>query len=472
MPINYYDLVTYLGLALLVIGVFLALTQSFRAAWVLAIASIPLSSEVLTGDRLGLEPDTMFFFPSDFWAPILTFFLVFTGLPFFKATFQTRLGRISLLYFFWMFIATLFSYDFVVSIKYFLLHLCYFLGYGILSYIYFREDLTTSVRVYTRYLWPFLGMVLFFCIVEHLLLGGAKHVVNEAIIPFFREHTVYGAFILWMLVAYGVLVWHRKLGIGGWSLVGALLVAWFLSYSRAAWLVAIVIVLGGWTFAWLSKQSPLFRLLVVGSLLLGSSAGLVYTINNATWIEDMFYKIGGDVGKMIASSTNLESNLSNLGRLHRWKIAIDQAIAHPFTGIGPNTFAEYYHHEKSKSPFWSIIRHVKEGFRFAGIHNEYLTAATEMGFVGFLLFGAIYFFSVYYPFRWIKQSSHQEARLIGLLIALPLLAYYLGGVVNNYMDHGKMAALVYLHWGMAMAVEWHLKQNAQKSNQVVFNSEN
>ncbi len=464
MPINYYDLVTYLGLALLVVGCFLALTRSPHAVWILAIASIPLSSEVLTGDIIGLSADTVFFFPSDFWAPILVLSLLFTGRSIATITSQTRLGLISLAYFAWMFLCSLLSSNPQISIKYFIIQLIYFFGYGLLSYVYLRNSLTTSIeRIYSEYVTPLLIVVLFFCIVEHLLLGASKEVTMIAITPFFREHTVYGAFTLWMLVAYGVLLWYKKRESGVWVIVGTIVtaVAWFLAYSRAAWLVGIVVLNGTWILGWLNRQTPLFRFLMISITLLGGSAGLVYAINNATLLEDMSYKAGGDLGKMLASSTNVESNVSNLGRLHRWQIALEQAISHPFTGIGPSTFAEYYHYEKSKTRYWAIFRKYKE--RFAGVHSEYLTAAAEMGFIGFGLLVLIYFVSLYYPYRLVAQAQSREEQMAGLLAGLPLLSYYLSGVVNNFMDHGKMAALVYLHWGIAMAIEWHLRQKSKES---------
>jgi hypothetical protein len=69
--------------------------------------------------------------------------------------------------------------------------------------------------------------------------------------------------------------------------------------------------------------------------------------------------------------------------------------------------------------------------------------------------------TLYYPLAYAFSAGDKQARLIGLLVSVPLLSYYLHAFINNFMDHGKVAALIYLHWGAAMALEVQMRKQKQ-----------
>ncbi len=463
MPFNYYDIVTDLTIIALGLAVFFLLKRDLRALWILAVACIPFSSEIIIEIPIKATELPVLFFPTDFLAGF-TFIAILLAIPFFSNKKEllmdlrnSKIFTFILLYFLWALITTVLSKNILVSAKFLLVQVAYLLTYAGIGYYLFRQNLTEMEWMYRRYMLGSLLAVFFVCIVEHLILGPNREMVDRAIMPFFREHTVYGAFTAWMFVAYFIL-W-RSFRLSLMLIVGLLFsgIALFLSYSRGGWLSAagalLLVPILGWLWR-LSRRQALTVLIGLGAI---AGGGIWFLISQGqVWLEDNLSAILGETGKRIASSFDTERDLSNVGRIHRWIVAWELFKQEPIKGIGPNTFAEQYHDIKKVSELFSNIK--KQEVAYAGIHSEYLTALTEMGIPGLILLVSIYGLTLYYSFQYAFSAKEKVNKTIGLLVAVPLLSYYLHAFINNFMDHGKIAALIYLHWGAAMALEGNLRK--------------
>jgi len=467
MPFNYYDIVTVLTVIALALAAFFFLKQDAKALWILAVACIPFSSEIVIEVPIQTTHLPILFFPTDFLAGIILVFIVLS-LPFLMARREVALGLrqskillVAALYFLWMGVSTIFSSSFIISAKFLVLQLAHFLSYGLLGYFLLREKPAEIELVYRRYMIVPLLAVLFICVVEHIILTPTRETVDRAIMPFFREHTVYGAFTAWMFVAYFIL-WQRfRLSL---ILTLGLLfsgVALFLSYSRGGWLSAAGALLLVPVLEWLWRLSRKQALIVLMGLGVIAAGSIWFLISHGqVWLEDILSDLLGDTGKRIASSFDTQQDLSNVGRIHRWIVAWELFKYDPVTGIGPNTFAEEYHAYKTLSSLITVIS--KVDLAYAGIHSEYITALTEMGIPGLILLVSIYGLTLYYSFHYAFSTEDKRRRITGLLVAVPLLSYYLHAFINNFMDHGKVAALIYLYWGAAIALEESLRKMQSK----------
>jgi putative inorganic carbon (HCO3(-)) transporter len=370
---------------------------------------------------------------------------------------NSRIFTFWVLYLFWMLVATLLSVHLIVSAKFFVMQFAYMLAYGGLGYYLMHRGTVDIESVYKRYLIGALVATFFVCVIEHIILGSKRNTVDQAIKPFFREHTVYGAFTAWMFLAYFILWRNSMVSL---SLLVALLfsgAALFLSYSRGGWL-SVLGALGLWPIiSWLGRLRRNQALAILAGLGLIIVGGISFLLSQGQmWLEDKLSELLGDTGKRIASSFDVERDVSNLGRIHRWIVAWELFEKEPVHGIGPNAFPEEYHAHKRSSMLFGAIR--KTDLAYAGIHSEYLTALAEMGIPGLLLLVAMYGLTLYYPFRYAVSAQSEYHKVTGWLVALPLLSYYLHAFINNFMDHGKIAALIYMHWGAAMALEVKLKE--------------
>lgn len=463
MPSEYSDILTNLTIIALGLAVFFVLKRDLKALWILAVACIPFSSEIMIEIPIQATDLPVLFFPTDFLSSFASI-VTLLAIPFLGSTKEvwpelknSKTFTFILLYFLWALIATILSSDKVVSIKFLLIQGVYLLTYAGIGYYLFKQNLMEMQWVYRRYMLGSLLAVFFVCIVEHFILGLNREMVDRAIAPFFREHTVYGAFTAWMFIAYFILWQNFRLSLI--LIVGLLFssIALFLSYSRGGWLSAVGALLLVPALKWLwqlRRQQALLVLTGLGVIVVG---GISFLISRGqVWLEDTLSDVLGDTGKRIASSFDTERDLSNVGRIHRWIVAWELFKQEPIEGIGPNTFAEKYYELRGSSTLFSNIKKLEVAY--AGIHSEYLTALTEMGIPGLILLISIYGLTLYYPFQYAFSAKDKRNRAIGLLVAIPLLSYYLHAFINNFMDHGKIAALIYLHWGAAMALEANLRK--------------
>jgi len=193
------------------------------------------------------------------------------------------------------------------------------------------------------------------------------------------------------------------------------------------------------------------RLVAVGLSGVALIGGLLALLQyNPEYLELQAYHVGGETGKHFASSFDVKQNLSNLERVNRWFAALQMIEERPGFGFGPNTFSrEYSAYQRSLTRTAISVELGEVG----GAHSEYLTAASEMGLVGFLLLIAVYGRSMWLGSKGLYRPIPYAERAVFILLGLPLLSYYLHGFINNFMDHGHMAGLVYLHWGLLGGLE-------------------
>jgi len=462
MPFNYYEIVTYLTIVILILSLYLIFAKKIKALWGLVIFSIPFSAEIMIELPIPELDLPVFFLPTDFLVGILclviptALFLTQSSTKVVKKLTNSRIMKFSTLYFLWMFVSSLTSKHLLVSMKYFSLQIAYFIGYGLLTAYVVYQNPELFIRAYDKYL-PISAIFTFFvCVVEHSILGFGKEAVASAIEPFFREHTVYGAFTAWIFVAYFVLWYHKRLSPVLLVTLLFSLAALYLSYSRGAWLTAVGALMLATSLRGLDRISRRQRFFLAGGLGIVGLLGVWYVVTERqAWLQDQLYDLLGDTGQHIASSFDVKHDVSNLGRIHRWRVAIEMFSYSPIFGIGPYCFAEEYSLFKISSDLLRTIQ--KADLRYAGIHSEYLTSLTEMGILGFILMTTIYIMTLYYPMRFALLSDSRINLILGLVIFTPLLSYYLHAFINNFMDHGKIAALIYMHWGAAIAIESRLR---------------
>ncbi|MCS7152894.1 MAG: O-antigen ligase family protein [Bacteroidia bacterium] len=425
----------------------LAAPLSRRIGWLLLAAGIPWASEIIESGTTTLT------LPTDIFAAIGGLGIVVYLL--FSPSIIAEIWRSSLLrwlgaYFLWMGITIAFSTDAVVSLKFWISQIAYAFAFGVGGYLYMRNaSQQGSFVLPTVLLLSALG-VLGICVFTHISLGGTKDTVERSISPFMREHTVYGAYSAWFFTMSVVLLalTRNLMMLGAVVLSGAAL---FLSYSRGGWLTALA-VLAIWAFIELLRRlssTARFFLAAMGGLFLLIAGVFIFSYNPEILQLQIRQKFG-EVGQHFASSFDLKSNLSNMERINRWFSAIQMIEDRPIFGFGANTFMkEYSAYQRSLTRTPVSVEMGEVG----GAHSEYLTAASELGLPGLFFLLGIYLTSLFVGLGGLIRKGPPELRWRYALFTLPLLSYYLHGFINNFMDHGHVAGLVYLHWGILAALQ-------------------
>lgn len=448
MPAEPRELLVFIITTVLGGGAVLALPLSRRHAWLFLALGIPWASEILETTTLTLT------LPTDVFAvlgglAIGTYFLLFPETLLYL--WRVSILRWVILYLAWMGITTAFSTNAIVSVKFWLSQTAYFVAFGIGGYFWTIGSERREKYEFLSYLLLLSATgVMSLCIMEHVELGATRATVDKSIYPFMREHTVYGAYTAWFFVL-GVVLFVMKPSILRGAAILIAGAALFLSYSRGGWLTAMA-ALGVWgAIEVLRRLSMVMRFFLVATggvaLLVG---GLVLVSYNPDILQLQARHRIGEAGGHFLSSFDVKKNPSNMERVNRWFSALQMIEERPIFGFGANTFTQEYSAYQRSLTRTSISVEMGE---VGGAHSEYLTAASELGLPGLLLLLGIYGSTLYFGLRGLWHTHDASLRWRYAILTLPLLSYYLHGIINNFMDHGHIAALVYLHWGLLAALQ-------------------
>lgn len=256
--------------------------------------------------------------------------------------------------------------------------------------------------------------------------------------PFFPDHTLWAAALalgLFLLVGLSreespkaseafqnrTPGWVRSVQFG---LFGTALL---LSTSRAAWLSVLV---AGCVWAFLVLGNKMRLILLFSLLFLGFWAGPI-------------------IARM------LRDDVSSMERLNRWSCALRMQKDKPLFGFGPGTFpSQYLDYQRPEEMTRISVREVATDTvphpkgRGGGVHSEYLRASTELGWPGLLLWLGLAGMGLWVGFKRSKWT------------ALALLTFFAHGLVNDFMQDGRIAALV---WG-GLALIFASKKSSKAGN--------
>jgi O-antigen ligase len=344
----------------------------------------------------------------------------------------------------WMLVTTFFSAMPWVSIKYLFIRVIFVLVFyvGILQYL--RDS-----RQGAALIWAFvlsLGTTVVWATLKHSHFGFIQEVNAWAPQPFFEDHTVYGATLALVFpLSLMVLFFGRKKfplpWLSSFILFPLIIAGLLLSYSRAVWLSLGVMLL--------MALILLFRVefkFVVGGIcvlvvvILGLRGPILERLN------EVQSERSSDLREHLMSSANINSSISNLERINRWKSAWDMFLDRPATGFGPGTYQFQYAPYQDDALTTRISTwHGDVG----GAHSEYLKPLSESGILGLVTFVALIMVVLKSGFRVLKKSPHPEDRFLAAAIILGLTTYYIHGLFNYFLHTDKVAALF---WGMSAMI--------------------
>jgi len=219
-----------------------------------------------------------------------------------------------------------------------------------------------------------------------------------------------------------------------------LLMAFYLSFSRAAW-ISLVVAIG---------VLIILKLRIKLSWLLGS--GLILGLLLFFYADDILYKMSrnsqdssGNFIEHVQSMSNISTDASNMERINRWTAAFGMIEEKPVFGWGPGTY-QFEYAPFQKGYYRTII---STDFGDGGnAHSEYIGPCAESGIPGMLTVFAIVFTFLIIGIKTYIYTEDKTLKLLSLCMVISLVSYYTHGVFNNFLDTDKLSAIV---WA-AMAV--------------------
>ena len=273
---------------------------------------------------------------------------------------------------------------------------------------------------------------------NHSLLGLLQSSSVYVCQPFFNDHTIYAACLAFIIPFFTFqTIYHPKtyLKLLSGILLTLLIAAVVFSYSRAAW-----ISLGASLLFYIATQFKIQFWHVI-SVIVISVIGLIINFNPIyDQLKQNGDKYDDNVSTHISSVTNLQNDASNLERINRWVCAYRMFMDKPITGHGSGTYQFVYDQYQTPEFMTRISSH--HGNK-GNAHSEYLTYLSENGFVGFILFTMLVFYSVYIALKLLYANISKNKKIIVYSVILGLITFYIHGLFNTFSDYDKMAVLYF-----------------------------
>lgn len=349
----------------------------------------------------------------------------------------------------WIAITSITSSMPLISIKYLILRMLYFIVLLYLPFILLVKKAITFKRIIAFYAIGLLVVILI--TLSKQLENGLfnKFAAHGSCNPFFTDHTSYAA-VLALIIPVGIALFissasaKRKIFFLAFTIV--LIVAFVLSYTRAAWLSLMVagVVWITWLLKIRFRYLALLAILFIGSI-------FYFQDNIIIWLNQHKTASSGDIRKHISSIANIRTDESNVERLNRWTSAIRMFKEKPLLGWGPGTFMFQY------APYQASYLKTRESSNLGlkgNAHSEYLGLLSEAGLpatLAFILIILILFYKGFNLALKLKPKSADRVILIGVLHGL--ITYVVHGFMNNFLDMDKVAVLFWGYAALILAME-------------------
>lgn len=443
---------TYL-IALPFIGVFLLAALFFLDfVYLLLIFVIPFSIEYYIGN---LSTDL----PSEPMAVVIMVFLFFyllTQKTQLKFLLSHQLTVILFLLWIWAIVATIFSTDILISIKYLAAKTWYITAFYIAAFVFTKtkDDLEKQVKILL------IPTVVAVCVVmvRHAMLGFSFDTINKACTPIFRNHVNYAIFIA-MLLPYIVYLWYiSKKSKWIYTLIIILFfVAIFFTYTRGVWLSLAVLPL---VLAIIYFKRLKIVLLLV---LLSASMAAIYLAHNNNYLKyapNFSTTIYHNQLNEHLTATFSGEDMSTMERFHRWIAALRMSKINLLNGTGPNTFVANY---KSYTVS-SFQTYISENEEKSTVHNYILLMLAEQGILAALLYCILLIFFYLNAQKYYHLSSSFEMKFLLLMIVCSQTIFFVNNLFSDLVESNKVGAMFFIN--IAWIVCWQRWRNI-KANQIL-----
>jgi putative inorganic carbon (hco3(-)) transporter len=340
----------------------------------------------------------------------------------------------------------------VVSLKFSLVNITYMLVFLFVVNYHFRSDPKLFPQLIAHYTAGLL-FVFGYALIRYHDFGWNPAVVKGIFLPFYRDHTIFGATAaiigtFWLVHAGNIkAVSGRMLAfIAGLIFLSAVI----LSGSRAA-IISIGFFLPVWLLLWL--RAHMKHLIVI------TIVAATFMIIFQHKIIDAIYRNTYESRSQntewsgnLLSAGNVTTDVSNIERLNRWYSGIKMFFDKPATGFGPGTYQfVYIPYQKKELMNRLTVRNPWNIPENSGgtAHSEYILALSEMGIIGFtalLLFLGRLFWIV---FTRARIHPHRP----GIVTAFAALSTYIfHALFNNFLNIDKFAFLFWIIAAYLLAV--------------------
>lgn len=354
----------------------------------------------------------------------------------------------------WMLVTCITSEIPLVSLKFWLSKIwfttaCY---WTIIQFV--KGDRRNILRYFNCYAVS-LAIVVLITTYKHALSGFDDHYAHWVMSPFYNDHTAYGCVLAFFLPITASCIFlpnnTRKAKILYSILTVIMLIGFYFSYSRAAW-ISLVVAIGIYIVLKLRIKLSwlILGITIAGSMLYFSADEILYKMSRNS--QDA----KGGVVELLQSISNISTDASNVERLNRWNSAFLMIKERPVVGWGPGCY-QFTYAPFQKSQFKTIITtNLGDG---GNAHSEYIGPCAETGIPGMLTVFGLLFISLYTGIRTYNHCKDKTDKLLCLMMTLALITYFVHGALNNFLDTDKLSLPFWGAFAVIVVINNKHKQN-------------
>ena len=344
---------------------------------------------------------------------------------------------------FWLLITSVTSQLPLVSFKFLISRLWFIVPMYFVGSILFRKF--ENAKLFSWLYVSSLLIVIAYTIYNHSLYAFKEAQGHWVMTPFYNDHTAYGAILaMFIPVMFGFgfdKSGKRCFRIIAFIVFGILMIALYLSYSRAAWISVV--------FALLVYFLILLRIRfrwILASIALVITIFITFKFEILDTLEKNKQDSSANFIEHIESIANISSDPSNLERVNRWQSALRMFGERPVFGWGPGTYQfEYAPFQRSME---KTIISTNAGDK-GNAHSEYIGPLAESGLLGMLTFLAIVVLIIRTGIRVYRNAGRKEVKLLSLATVLSFVTYAVHSLMNNFLDTDKASVPF---WGFAAII--------------------
>lgn len=351
----------------------------------------------------------------------------------------------------WILVTSITSSMPLVSFKFLLARLWFVVPFYFLGIVLFKD-----VRNITRFNWLYaiaLVIVIGYTTIQHSTYGFAEEQGHWVMKPFYNDHTAYGgilAFFLPVFVGYAFnSARSRTYRLYSGFVALILLIALYLSYSRAAWVsIAAIVVVAALIVFKVKMRWILTCLIILISSFYAFQSDIMYVLEkNKQDSSENFVE-------HIKSIYNISSDASNLERINRWQSAFRMFDERPLVGWGPGTY-QFNYAPFQRSQDRTIIS--TNAGDLGNAHSEYIGPLAEQGILGLVTTLILIITVLYTGIKVYQKAKNKEIKLYSLVAVLALVTYSVHGFLNNFLDTDKASIPFWGFFAMIVAMDLYHK---------------
>lgn len=428
------------GIPALLLLVYLTIVD-FRAVFFLLLACLPLSTEIQLPNGFGTDLPT---------EPLMIGLMLVYGLYVVQngramdgRFIRHPISLLLILHVAWVLITTITSELMLVSVKFSLAKLWYVAVFYFLAGSLLKRK--SDMRVFFWVIFIPLIFTVLVTIARHSTYSFSFRDVHRVLHPFQRNHVNYAATLaLFFPIVWLATGWYRRWSKRWWLLVisiGILVVAIYLSYTRAAY-VAIMLAFG----AYLIIRLRLMKVVLAGALLVGLLAVGFMIRGNAylDYAPNYDRTVSHYEFDNLLEATAKGEDISTMERVYRWVAGFHMFKDKPVFGYGPGNFVNFYR------PYTvtSFTTYVSDNEEQSGIHSYYLLLLVEQGVLGLILFLALSFYVLIRGETLYHRTRDAGRRRIVLMVILSTVVIDAFLIINDLVETDKVGSFFFL----AMAI--------------------